>query len=149
MSAEAVLIPYVRVPTLLPRMILETFEAHWTTAYFHLDQDNPYVRTKPGEGPFNTAMASLDNAVSCLAVGPLAVFVLLGSMALVAVRGRRRRSRTAAVAALLLAVIGSQLVVCLLGEGFRDLSKHLMLGLFALELLSVVLLGAVLAKRPE
>ena len=147
-SEKAVLIPYIRVPTLLPRMILKTLEAHWTTRYFHLDKDVRYVRERKSDRDvLRTWMASLDTAVSWLAVGPLAVFVLLSSVVLFLIQTVRDRGRTTGTVAFLVALISSQLIVCLVGEGFRDLSKHLMLCLFSLELLSVTLLGFMLDKR--
>lgn len=145
-SQKDVVVPFLHHPTLFFRMVADTMQVHWTTRYFHIDKDNRYLRVDPRrDGLITKFMLVLDKLVSILA-SPLAVLILLLSAPLLAVR-MGRESRWVGACVFLGGFIVSQLVVSLLGEGFRDLSKHLALMLFASELLAIVTLAAWLENQ--
>jgi hypothetical protein len=143
---EDVVAPFLRHPTLFFRMVADTVQAHWTTGYFHIDKDNRYLRVDPRrDGPTTKFMLGLDKLVSILA-SPVAALILLLSIPLLAARVGRQ-SKWLGACVFLGGFMASQLVVSLLGEGFRDLSKHLSMMFFASELLAVVTFAAWLGSR--
>ena len=145
-SHKDVLIPFLRHPMLFFRMVTDTVQVHWTTRYFHVDKDNRYLRVdQRRDGPTTRVMLSIDKLVSVLA-SPAVVLILLLSVPLLAVR-IGIESRWMGVCVFLGGFIVSQLVISLLGEGFRDLSKHLALMFFASELLAIVTMAAWMESR--
>ena len=143
-DADDVIAPFVRHPALLPDMMTDAVRAHWTTAYFHIDKDTPYLRVDPRrEGRVTAFLRGIDSLVSILA-SPVAFLLLLLCISPLALHAGTHGRWTAACV-FLSGFVVSQLVVSLFGEGFRDLSKHLALALFASELLAFVVLGACLS----
>ena len=147
-SQKDVASPFLHHPMVLMTMVADTVRAHWTTGYFHIDKDNRYLRVDPRrDGPTTKFMLGLDRLVSMLA-SPIAVLILLLSVPLLTAR-IGRQSRWVGACGFLAWFIVSQLVVSLLGDGFRDLSKHLALMLFASELLVFVTLAAWLGNQSK
>lgn len=140
-SRKDVVAPFLHHPTLFFRMVADAVKAHWTTRYFHVDADNRYLRVDPDrDGSVAAFMLGVDRLVAVLSL-PAVVSVLLASVLLLAT-GIGKGSRCVGVCVFLGGFIVSQLVVSLVGEGFRDLSKHLALMFFASELLAIITLVA-------
>lgn len=147
-SQKDVAAPFLHHPMLFIKMMAAAVQTHWTTGYFHIDKDNRYLRVDPHQsGPTTKFMLGLDRLVSVLA-SPVVVLILLLSVPFLAARVGRQ-SKWMGACGFLAWFIVSQLVVSLLGEGFRDLSKHLALMLFASELLVFMTLAAWLGNQDK
>ncbi len=134
--------PYWQFPSLLPRLVASSLPAHFTVRYFHLDESTRYVVSV---APGNWASGALWRISEWREglIGPFAALAIcvLGWFALPA--------SLAAPARLLALFAVSQVPVALLGEGVRDLSKHLAGAQMALDFLIVLLaFGLALQLRP-
>jgi hypothetical protein len=146
LTVNDILAPYWRHPTLMFRLWHWAAPVHFTVKSFHLFPYNGYILpsdTKSFHNGRNLVVASdLRDAVMTryyvvfLAAGVLLPFLNLRHAASVEMR----------MATLLLALfIPSQIAFSLLGEGLRDLSKHLAAAQLCLDLLCVFLVLQLIA----
>jgi hypothetical protein len=146
LTVNDILAPYWRHPTLMFRLWHWAAPVHFTVKSFHLFKYNGYILpsdTKSYHNGRNLVVASdLRDAVITryylvfLAAGLLLPFVNLRSTVSIEMR----------MATLLLALfIPSQIAFSLLGEGLRDLSKHLAAAQLCLDLLCVFLILQLIA----
>ena len=135
--------PYVVAPAAAVRLLWTGLPPHLTVHYFHVDRGNRYVVPLHADrGPVANGLRAV-TALRDVLVPPWAVVLLLaGGLATVA-RSLRRQPAMAALVLLLALVFVSQVAVSLVGEGVRDLSKHLSGAQFALDLM-IVAMGATL-----
>ncbi|MEJ5029674.1 hypothetical protein [Comamonas sp. MYb69] len=139
-----VLRPYLHYPLTLWRLARFALPSHFTVQYFHVFPGNFYLHRHDGGAQPVTDLLLRMSALRDRIVTPLAPFFLLGALALFAASRSRQagRLRPLAVGGLLLALlVVSQVIIVLLGEGVRDMSKHLWAAQLALDML--VLLVAV------
>jgi hypothetical protein len=136
-----ILRPYWRYPSTLPRLLAYALPAHFHVQYFHVYKNAPYLAPANGasyrSGRWLVRLSALRDAT----VTPLGgVLLVCGVMQLA---WRRTRSQTGlSTCAFFLALFSaSQVLVSLLGEGVRDLGKHLWGAQLALDLLALVLLA--------
>jgi hypothetical protein len=141
-SLNDVFRPYQIEPWILYKLIVAALPIHATTDYFHVDKDLHYLyelsSAERGERPTDL-LVSAGKARTLLT--PEIVAILL----LVAVTTAILWVPQTAMAALFLALfVISQIVVCLIGEGVRDLGRHLSGAQFAVDLTVVIFLSQAL-----
>ncbi|WP_460555613.1 hypothetical protein [Comamonas piscis] len=139
-----VLRPYLHYPLALWRLARFALPSHFTVHYFHVFPGNYYLQRHAGGAQPVTALLLRMSDWRDRIVTPLAPLFLLVALALFAASRSPRagRLRPLAVGGLLLALlVVSQVIIVLLGEGVRDMSKHLWAAQLALDML--VLLTAV------
>ena len=140
-STADVLAPYLHYPGTLFRLMAFALPHHFTVRYVHVYPELQYVIPSNGKdfkgGIVLVKLSELrERTVTRLAI----VLVALG-LAVPFVR-RRGQHRGLGLSSLFLALfIISQVVISLLGEGIRDLSKHLWAAQLALDFLVLVLLA--------
>lgn len=142
LGARDVLAPYLHHPGLLPGLWLGTAPTHFTVDYFHLDQEGRYIVPVDGDayGP-GQLLVSLSAARDRL-IGPWVALVLIAAASLAGAGGVGRLPPGLATALLFLAALAaSQLLVSLVGEGVRDLSRHWAGAQLAIDLLAVCLVA--------
>ncbi len=139
-----VLRPYLHYPLTLWRLARFALPSHFTVQYFHVFPGNFYLHRHDGGAQPVTDLLLRMSAQRDRIVTPLAPLFLLAALALFAASRSRQagRLRPLAVGSLLLALlVVSQVIIVMLGEGVRDMSKHLWAAQLALDML--VLLVAV------
>ena len=134
-----VITPYVANPSLLFRLLTTISPEHYSSSYFHVSRGNRYLTSIRHDGEFGTGKALI--AVSSVRDlwflhGGFLLTAVLG-LALPLVFRRQIPAGVAAVSLLLLVFALSQVVVCILGEGIRDLGRHLSAAQYAMDLLLV------------
>ncbi len=142
--------PYAVAPAAAWRLLSTGLLPHLTVDYFHVDRRVRYVVPLHADrGPVTGWLRATSHLRDAL-VRPWVVVVLLVVAMALALRSLRRQPALAAALLLLALVFASQVAVSLLGEGVRDLSKHLAGAQFALDLM-MVLMGALLVTglRPS
>jgi hypothetical protein len=132
-----VLSPYLQHPTLLWRLAAYALPHHFTVQYFHVFKELRYIvpadRISFGYGRWLVQLSELRDAYVTRA------WPLLVAAGLLAGLLRLPGALWLGTASLFLALfIPSQMVVSLLGEGIRDLSKHLWAAQLALDLLTIL-----------
>ncbi|WP_395791263.1 hypothetical protein [Aquimonas sp.] len=141
--------PYVAMPSVAVRLIASGLPPHLTVRYFHVDADAHYVVLTKIHVPTTTrALMRLTELRDAL-IRPWALPLLLSAALILALwRLSRTADDVAAAGLLLILIFISQVIVALLGEGVRDLSKHLAGAQYALDLmLTLALARAILAAR--
>ncbi len=146
LSKRDVLRPYLHYPQALWALAAGALPHHFTVHYFHVFPGNFYLkRTGNGAQPATNWLIRMTDWRNRV-ITPLApVFVLAALVGLaVSRRSQAPGLQRLAVGGLLLALFFvSQIVITLLGEGVRDLSKHLWAAQMALDMLvPLVLLQA-------
>ena len=137
-----VLAPYWHDPLTLWRLAVHALPAHFTVGYFHVFRDLFYV-TPAGDAFGPGAVLLQVTAWREHTVTRWAVPLLLAGLVL-AWRLRKTQDAMLAAPILFLAAFAmTQAAIALVGEGIRDLSKHLWAAQLALDLLVVALLGQV------
>lgn len=117
-------------PSLFIRLVTQSMPTHFTVNYFHLDSDYRYIRyseeSSSGVRAFPGFLSGLRDSVVDWRVFASVLSLATVASALVLLRSKRSSSSALAAGVLILSVFAvSQVVVSLLGEGVRDLSKHL------------------------
>jgi len=140
-TLKTVLMPYFRHPLLLPEMWTWLAPAHFTVLYFHVYPNTPYIIPADGRSFYWGHLLVKLSELRQRLITPIYPVLILAGIALVFVRHRSVVSVEMKTVTLLLALfIPSQFAVSLLGEGVRDLSKHLAAAQFCLDLLCVLLI---------
>lgn len=137
LAARDVLKPYVKHPLLLFRLAAWALPKHFTVHYFEVLPNNFYLRPSSGESYRNGSVLLVASNMRERIITPLwCLFVILGIVvALVPC------SATVPVRTLLLFLalsVPAQIAMCLVGEGIRDLSRHLAGAQLSLDVLSVI-----------
>ncbi|UBB16493.1 glycan biosynthesis hexose transferase WsfD [Comamonas odontotermitis] len=138
-----VLRPYLHHPQVLWRLAEYALPSHFTVQYFHVFPGSFYLRRVEGGASGVTDLLLRMTEVRERTITPLAPLFLLGSLLLFAASRSRHASglRQLAAGSLLLGLfVVSQVIIVLLGEGVRDMSKHLWAAQLALDML-VLLTG--------
>lgn len=134
--------PYAAAPAAALRMVTVGLPPHLTVRYFHVRSDYPYaapLKAKPGAV---AKVLQLLTDIRDALLRPWALTLLLVAAMTSALRGLSRGPGGLAAPVLLLALLViSQVPVVLLGEGVRDLSKHLAGAQYAFDLMLVLLSG--------
>jgi hypothetical protein len=141
--------PYAVAPAVAWRMLTIGLPPHLTVRYFHVQDDNLYA------APLTTNPGAVAHGLQRLTefrdalLRPWVVLMLLVSAVAIALHGLRPDGSVGLAAPLLLLALlsMSQVPVALLGEGVRDLSKHLAGAQFALDLMLVLLAAHVVGAR--
>ncbi len=139
---------YLHEPGAFIRLLFEALPPHFTVNYFHLDRTYPYLYPIPEQGfGWSEWMLALTDFRDW--IGPALVPVLIAASVLLALFSYKAAPMR--VSALFLSAFAvSQVVVALLGEGVRDLSKHLAGAQYAVDILVVVAaLQILLALRQK
>lgn len=133
-----VLRPYLHYPLTLWRLARFALPSHFTVQYFHVFPGHFYLhRHEVGAKPVTDLLQQLTQ-LRDRSITPLAPLFLLAALALFAASRCRQAAcmRPLAVGGLLLALlVVSQVIIVLLGEGVRDMSKHLWAAQLALDML--------------
>lgn len=134
-----VLAPYLRYPTTLPRLLAFAMPAHFHVHYFHVYKTLPYLVPSQGSsyrsGRWLVQLSALRDRV----VTPLAPALLLTGVLQAGWRRTCRHAGLSACALFLALFSASQVLVSLLGEGVRDLGKHMWGAQLALDFLVLTL----------
>lgn len=136
-----VLRPYLHYPLTLWRLARFALPSHFTVQYFHVFPGHYYLQRHDGGAKPVTDLLLRMSEVRDRIVTPLAPLFLLAALALLAASRSWHavRLRPLAAGGLLLALlVVSQVVIVLLGEGVRDMSKHLWAAQLALDMLVVL-----------
>jgi hypothetical protein len=134
LSLHDVLRPYLLEPSIFFKMMVAALPVHGSVAYFHVDRSLPYLYSLDDNGSLSNALAKADSvreAVPAWASAAICVLVCLIATSLF--------PATTSAALFLSLFVFSQVVVCLLGEGVRDLSRHLSGAQYAVDMLLVML----------
>ncbi len=136
---ERVLLPWALDPMLLARLLSTISPRHFASDYFHVSHEHPYLRSIRADGSFG-AGALLVGLSSWrdrwFLNGGFVATALLG-IVLPCVFRRKVPVGVAGGSLLLGMFAASQLVVVVLGEGVRDLGRHLSAAQYAMDLLAV------------
>lgn len=138
LTLSDVLAPYVAYPTTLWRLAIFALPHHFTVQYYHVYRE--LVFTVPADRlSFRAAqpLVSMTKWREATITRAWLLVVVCGLLAGIA--APRRQSALALTALFLVLFISSQIVISLLGEGIRDLSKHLWAAQLALDLLVIIL----------
>lgn len=147
LSMRDTLRPYLAFPQTLPRLMQFALPYHFTVHYFHVYSWFVLLqRLDDGRNPVASLLVKMSEWRD-RTVTPLAPLFLVSGLVFFAFSRKASASsrRLALAGAFLSAFIISQIVVSLLGEGIRDLSKHLWAAQLALDMLVAVTLFQVLA----
>lgn len=140
LTLKDVLEPYVRYPSIMFKLPLYALPAHFTVKYFHVYPDIGYLTRLDGPPRgIESLLMGLSDWRERL-ITPMAPVLLFWAV-VACMLGLRAGQRRLASAILFLALfLASQVAVGLLGEGIRDLSKHLWAAQLALDILLCLLL---------
>jgi hypothetical protein len=130
-----VLQPYLSDPLTLARLFEFAFPGHFTVAYFHVYPDFRMLQVLEGSAPAGQGLLLKLTDWRERYLTPVVAWLIAVALAvcLVGVRGGDRRY--APLLFFIVAFVGSQLVICLVGEGVRDLSRHLWAAQLSIDLL--------------
>jgi len=139
LTLNDVLAVYARQPSAFVKLVQQALPVHFTVEYFHVTGDLRYLYSieRGRENGYNRGHILVDimDIRSAITL-PLLIVMSLTSFVFLMVSKIPTGVRSA-IATLSLFVI-SQIVICLLGEGVRDLSRHLSAAQFALDILTVL-----------
>lgn len=142
LSKRDVLRPYMHYPQALMGLAQYALPSHFTVHYFHVFPGNFYLkRVEGGTQAVTDLLLGMTDARERY-ITPMTPFFLLAALAFFAIsRSRKAQAlRSMAAAGLLLGLfVASQIVVAMLGEGVRDLSKHLWAAQLALDMLVLLI----------
>ena len=147
-SMTTVLAPYLAHPRLLFDLWEWASPVHFTVRYFHVYPADLYVVPSDGKS-FHGGRVLMSASALREKVITRHYWIIIALGILIPLLGwafaHLKIDSGLSTATLLLAVfIPSQFAVCLLGEGVRDLSKHLAAAQFCLDLLTALLLWQVI-----
>lgn len=146
LGARDVIAPYLHHPGLLPGLWFGTTPTHFTVDYFHLDQEGRYIVPVDGDGYGPGQVLVALSAARDRVIGPWVALLLIATASLAGAGLIGRPPPGLATALLFLAALAaSQLVVSLVGEGVRDLSRHWAGAQLALDLLAACLVAWALS----
>ena len=138
-----VLRPYLHYPQAFIRLALFALPHHFTVHYFHVYPGANYLQrlqATPALAPATDLLVALTDLRE-RTVTPMAPVVVVAALVLFALSRRcsARGLQCMATAGLVLALlVVSQIAITLLGEGIRDLSKHLWGAQMALDMLTLL-----------
>jgi hypothetical protein len=116
---------------------------HFTVHYFQLSPNSSYFRPSNGTAYRNgSILIAASNAREAVITRFWGLIVLVGI--LLAFLARSQTLEVRIFTLFLSLAVPTQIVICLLGEGVRDLSKHLAGAQLCLDLLSVICFVQVL-----
>jgi hypothetical protein len=134
-----VLTPYVQFPATMPKLLAYALPAHFNVQYFHVYHHFPYLApVKTGSYRSGRWLVRLSELRDKL-VTPVWPMLVLAGFAQVAWRRTRQQEGLSAASLFLSSFIACQILVSLLGEGIRDLGKHLWGAQLALDFLVLTL----------
>jgi hypothetical protein len=140
LTLKDVLAPYWRHPTLLFRLWHWAAPAHFTIKSFHLFKYNGYLLPADTRSYHNGRALIVASDLREAVITRNYLVILAAGLLVPFLSPRSGWSVEMRMATLLLALfIPSQIVVSVLGEGLRDLSKHLAAAQLSLDLLCVFL----------
>lgn len=137
LSLKDVLLPYLRFPSLSYRFLDFSMPQHFTSDYFHVYRDYKYLIHRSGLG--SALFLRLSDARSELLRWPFSIVLLVVCLVILWIK-KLYFPGWARVYFLLIMLIASQIVISILGEGIRDLSKHLLVAQFSIDILVVLVL---------
>lgn len=139
LTLRDVLQPHMEHPTLLWRLARYALPEHFTAQYFHVYRSLPYI--VPADRRSFGGASGLVRLTQWRDATVTRIWPVIVAMGLLAGLAGLRAQINVGVANLFLAAfILSQIAVSLLGEGIRDLSKHLWGAQLALDILLCTLL---------
>jgi hypothetical protein len=140
LSLADVLKPYWQTPSLAPRILTVALDRHSTVNYFHVRRDvHIQVRAADAsEAPTNAALQALTRIREAVLSRHLLLWLVLGAVLPWIARRDPRTLPFQIAISWLSCFAASQLVVAVLGEGFRDLSKHWVAAQFSADLMFVL-----------
>ena len=137
-SISDIIHTYTESPKLFISLLEKTFDSHFTTNYFHVYPDFKYlsktsekIRLIPG------IINHLSNIRSNIPPHYIAFFLITTLIILLSTS--QCNTNEFHVYILLLTIASSQIAISLLGEGLRDLSKHLLGVQYIIDLLTTLL----------
>lgn len=143
LQLKDVLRPYLAFPSAAWALARFALPVHFTTQYFHVYRDQVFL--VPSHGSFGVGEILVDASRwrDRILAGPFSILVL--ALGCILPLARTRSSRILGPTMLFLSLfVVSQLVISFLGEGIRDLSKHLWAAQLALDFLALALVGQAL-----
>lgn len=140
LGKREVLRPYLRFPQILLHLLRYSLPHHFTVHYFHVYPGYFYLkRVDDGTRPVTSLLVRMTDGrnrfITPLAPALLVAAVVFFGLSRRAGEGMRRLALGGLILSLL---VVTQVVVALLGEGVRDLSKHLWGAQLALDMLVVL-----------
>lgn len=139
-----VLRPYILFPLTLPKMIHYS-EVHWgTVRYVHIYADSFYVKSTLGPVDSKNILVRLSSIRDVIFSGY--VLVVLACLGLACAFGRRLDGFVRYPSFFLGALFLSQLLASLLGEGVRDLGKHMWAAQFSVDVMVALWLASGVRK---
>ena len=126
---------YIKFPSVFARMVAYSAETHFTTKYFHVDKNYLYQVSTANLGSVPIALQKISNAREFFPPWSILIFFLPIVFAISIVK--KGKARLGLSCFFLLLIIFTQLIISLLGEGVRDLSKHLYGAQFSIDLIMV------------
>lgn len=138
LSAKDVLIPYLKYPEIALKIWNLAMPHHFTINYFHLSKAMTIIVPTNGasyeSGQLLVAASELRDKLAWPAFG--FIFVLGLVLPFIGLRSIKNPFRAASI--FLVALIATQIIISFVGEGIRDLSKHLWAAQYGLDILLLV-----------
>lgn len=148
LSLGDVLRPYLQFPATLPKLLAYALPAHFHVQYFHVYKFYPYLVPANGQSYRSGRWLVRLSAWRDRIVTPVWPVLVLAGVAQAAWRGSRRHLGLSAASLFLAMFVVCQILVSLLGEGVRDLSKHLWGAQLALDFLVLTLAAQIAVRHP-
>lgn len=131
--------PYLAYPQTAARLFSFAFPAHFTVDYFHVSPEFKVLQVLEGPHPPGEALLLDMTHWRERYLTPLVPLVLLLALVMTEAGLRCGDRRFAALFFFLATFVVSQVILCLLGEGVRDLSRHLWAAQLSVDLLMPLL----------
>lgn len=146
-TVRDVLEPYVMNPALFAVMWSKAVPAHFSVQYFHVSRFLPYIIPTNGKSFRSGSNLIALSRFRDRLVGPSVMLcvTLLGLMLPMVAKQTGARTPLGAFSIFLSLFCLSQIVICVLGEGVRDLGRHLSAAQYSLDLLLLICSLQILA----
>ena len=140
-STLDVIRPYLNYPGIFFRLLSNISIKHFSVQYFHVTIDNNYLVPTSNDG-FKQGNSLIQISIfrdKILTPMVTPWIIIIGSI--LPFFGNTKNSPNLKIISLFLTLfIASQLVICILGEGIRDLSRHLSAAQYAMDFFSFIVL---------
>lgn len=130
-----VLQPYRQDPLVAWRLLAFAMPAHFTVAYFHVYPGFRFLQVLDGPAPVGQGALLRLSEWRERYLTPLAAIPMVLALLLCGIGMRERERRFSPMFLFIALFVPSQIVVCLLGDGVRDLSRHLWAAQLAIDLM--------------
>lgn len=141
-SVRDILKPYLAFPLVTIKLLINAMPQLQSVEYFHVYPNNNYITTRSNDFNFLMALTQLRD----LLISPFVPIILALSL-FVIFYSKRLPASIAYFALFLVVFFVSQLAVSILGEGLRDLGKHMWAAQYGVDILVVLMVMIFFSRR--